>query len=148
MLIVDRQTILHYLTDNWGSYVTDYRSMTPQAQQQFLRRQGYRRFADLLSHCIAWWDSGMRVIETYRVDPDYESPPVDVDAFNAAAVAKAQDMSEEQVVRCFEVTRDKFFQLVNRLTDEDFKDAHIIRQLEMELIGHLAEHAIKNDPDP
>ena len=114
MLIVDRQTILHYLTDNWGSYVTDYRSMTPQAQQRFLQRQGYRRFADLLSHFIAWWDSGMRVIETYRVDPDYESPPVDVDAFNAAAVAKAQDMSEEQVVRCFEVTRDKFFQLVNR----------------------------------
>ena len=67
-------------------------------------------------------------------------------AIHAAAVAKAQDISEEQVVRCFEVNREKFIQLVNRLTDEDFKDPRITRQLEMELIGHLAEHAIKKDP--
>ncbi|HNR03197.1 MAG TPA: DinB family protein [Anaerolineaceae bacterium] len=147
MPAIDRQMMMDYLTKKWRNYVAAYRSLSVGDQEKFLQRQGYRRLADLLAHVIAWWESGMRAIEIYRVDPAYEPPPVNVDAFNAAAVADAQDKSEEQVVRLFEETQKNFIELINSLSEDNFRDPRITRQLEMELVGHLAEHVIEKDPE-
>ncbi len=147
MSTIDRKTILRYLINKWGSYVNDYRALSAQDRLDFMNRQGYQHFADLLAHFVAWWELGMRSIDGYRSDPDFKPPAVDVNSFNAAAVAGIRDLSEEQVIRYFEETRERFIDLVNNLSDNDFTDTRITKQLEIELVGHLAEHAIKKDPD-
>ena len=146
MFTIDRQLMRYYLIDQWGSYVNDFRSLNSEAQQQFLLQQGYRRFADLLAHFTAWWEMGMQVIETYRLEPEFQQPAVDVNSFNAAAVESVRDLSEEQVVRSFEETRKNFTELIDLLSDDDFRNPRIAKQFEIELINHLAEHAIKKDP--
>jgi len=140
--MLDRNLILEYLEQHWGKYNADFHEMSPEGKTEFLHRQGYRRFADLLVHFNAWWEVGMRVIETYRLDPDYQPPAVDVDAFNAAAVERVRELTEEQVVQLFEETRGIFIELVNRLSDDDFRNLKLAKQLEIELVNHLEEHAI------
>ncbi len=143
---IERQKVLHYLNDCWGNYINDCCALPADRQEEFQHRQGYLRLADLLAHFAAWWEVGMQVIETYRLDPDYQPPAVDVDAFNAAAVESARHLSEAQVIQLFESTRQKFVDLVLRLSDEDFRNPGITNQLQIELVNHLQEHAIKKDP--
>jgi hypothetical protein len=139
----DRKTILETLNTHWSGYVRAFQALSAAEQSAFLDQQGYKRLADLLAHVTAWWKNGISSIETYRVDPAYRAPNVDVDAFNAAAVESVKDLSEAEVIRAFEEMRLKFVELVNSLTDLDFADKRITKQLNMELIGHYTEHQIK-----
>jgi hypothetical protein len=143
MTEINRKIALEYLNDRWGSYVTIYQGMSAQEQQAFMLRQGYATFADLMAHFTAWWELGMRVIEIKQRDPSYFYPEFDVDEFNAAAVAGAKDLTEAEVLQKFEETRLKFIDCVNHLSEENFRNPNIIRQLDIELVGHLEEHQIK-----
>ena len=140
MTDIDRKIALDYLNDHWGSYVKTYQWMTAEDQHEFMQRQGYATFANLMAHFTAWWELGMRVIEIKQRDPSYFYPEFDVDEFNAAAVAGAINLTEAEVLQKFEETRLKFIDCVNHLSEEDFHNPNIIRQLDIELVGHLQEH--------
>jgi hypothetical protein len=128
------------LNEQWGTYIERFKNMSKSQQQEFLKKQGYLRLADLMAHIAAWWTRGMDSIEQFLVDPDYVSPSVEVDAFNARAVKAVEGLSEEEVLRNFEETRMKFATLVTRLSDQDLQNEKVIRQLNMELLGHYQEH--------
>lgn len=142
MTEMDRKVALDSLADQWGTYVTTYQRMSPEEQAEFMQRQGYARFADLVAHFTAWWELAMQVNEVKQHDPSYFFPDINVDEFNANAVEKAKNLSEDQVLEQFEETRLKFIDCVNQLSDEDLLNPNIIRQLEIDLVGHLAEHAL------
>ncbi len=139
---INRETALDYLTNQWGSYVSSFRALTPEVQAEFMQRQGYDTFADLVAHFTAWFELAMEVIAVKKRDPSYFFPDINVDEFNAAAVEKAKPFSEAQVLEQFEVARLRFIDCVNRLSEEDLLNPNIIRQLEIDLVGHLAEHKI------
>ncbi len=107
-----------------------------------MQHQGYDTFADLMAHFTAWFELAMEVIEVKKRDPSYFFPDINVDEFNAAAVEKAKTLSEAQVLEKFEMIRLRFIDCVNRLSEEDLLNPNIIRQLEIDLVGHLAEHKI------
>jgi hypothetical protein len=138
----DKKKTLDYLINKWGTYGHAFQGLSADEKETFLKKQGYLRFADLLAHFTAWWEVGMRVIKRRKVDPTYQYPEVDVDAFNAVAVEEAKNTSEEAAVRSFESTRMKFIALVTGLTDNDFENERIAKQLNIELIGHFEEHQI------
>lgn len=147
MSTIDRISALKCLDEQWGNYVIEYNALPADEQQDFLRRQGYERFADLLAHFTAWWERGIHEIERFHANPTYISPPIDVDTFNAAAVYQARAQTEDHVIQAFEGNRQKFIDLIRRLSDTDIANPSIARQIEMELINHLGEHAIKKGPD-
>ena len=140
---MEKRIFLDYLTDQWGTYVTTYMGMPLEDQVEFMQRQGYASFKDLIAHIIAWWDFAMQMIEVKKHDVDYFFPDINVDEFNAKAVEGAKDFSEEQVLQQFEQTRLKFIEYIQLLKDDQIKQPNIAKQLEIDLFGHLLEHAIK-----
>lgn len=142
MTLLDREQILNTLQTDWAAYVQRYKELPADAQTSFLKAQGYRRFADLLSHIIAWWEAGYQAIEKYLADPQFAGNVIDVDAFNAEAVAKTGGLDEAQVIVSFEDMRKFFLEYVRALPDTAFENDKVIRQFNMELVGHLKEHSI------
>lgn len=143
MELPSRETILDCLDNQWGTYVTRFQGFSAIEQKNFLEKQGYLRLQDLLSHVTAWWQDGIEKINKFLHDPAFEPPPVDVDAFNAAAVEEVKDQSEVAVIGAFETTRLQFVELVQTLSDEDLASPNIIRQLIMEVTGHYEDHQIE-----
>jgi hypothetical protein len=137
-----RQDILNILQEDWGTYVGRFRGLPPEAQSTFLAEQGYDRFADLLSHIIAWWEIGHQAIEGYLTDPQFQPNEYDVDAFNAEAVAKAGGLDDVKVIESFEKMRGFLFEYVKALPGNVFENEKVVNQFNLELVGHLSEHDI------
>ena len=140
---ITRQDVLAVLTKEWGNYVSKFQGLSPEAQAAFLKKQGYQRLADLLSHIVAWWEVGLQAIENFRTDPDYKYPETNMDAFNARAVEKVRNLTDYDVIQAFEKMRRKFVDCVTNLSEDDFQNEKIVNQIKMELINHLEDHRIQ-----
>ncbi len=137
-----REQALAALENDWGSYVERFHSLPAEAQAAFLALQGYARLADLLAHIVAWWQEGRRVMDRLGEDPGFIAQDYDVDAFNALAVASARDQDEAVVLASFEAMRQHLIQLVTRLPPAAFENQRLAERLRIEVVGHLAEHAL------
>jgi hypothetical protein len=137
-----RDTAVHALQSGWGSYVERFRRLPEDAQQAFLRQQGYASLGDLLAHVIAWWQDAMPKIIVYLEDPQARPAEYDVDAFNAQAVRRFRGMSEVEMVGQFEATRQELIGLVESIPEWAFDDERVTRRLYAETLGHLEEHRV------
>ncbi len=135
-------TVKKCLTKQWGTYVERYNALKAEGQRQYLEDQGYARLADLLAHVAAWWQRGMQLIMVYQRDSSFQPPDVDVDAFNAEAVASVRALSEAEVIAHYEGRRLQMLELVKSLTEVDLMSDPIKRQLSMDVVGHYEEHQI------
>jgi hypothetical protein len=139
---ISREQVLDALQNDWATYVERFHRLSPETQSAFLAQQGYARLADLLAHFVAWWEQGLPAVEKYLVDPSFKPADQDVDTFNARAVARFQSMDESTVIQTFERMCQAWVDLVTRLPEQAFQNEKIAFQLHIELIGHLAEHAL------
>ena len=142
MVALDRQKILSALQEDWGLYVQRFRQLDPEAQSAFLAQQGYKRFADLLAHVMAWWQVGYESVQRYLADAQAQPREIEVDVFNAEAVAKSAGFSEARVTEDFERMRSFLVDFVKSLPDAAFDNERVIKQFNMEFVGHLDEHKL------
>ena len=138
---IPRERILETLERGWAGYVTTFDEWSPEVQAEFLLRQGYRRFEDVLAHVIAWWRRGRGIVESLVADSAYQATEVEVDAFNAQAIEDFSGQDGATVRQAFEAERQKMVDLVTNLSAEAMESEKIVGQLNMEIIGHMAEHA-------
>ncbi len=139
---ITRQSVLDLLARDWANYVTHFQALPPAAQAAFLQQQGYKRLADLLAHIVAWWEVGLQAIPRFQNDPTARLEEIDVDSFNARAVEQVRAVSNADEISLFEATRRKFAEVVQHLSDTDFKDERILTQIKWELVNHLEDHRI------
>ena len=137
-----REQVLATLQNDWAAYVERFHHLSPEAQATFLAKQGYARLADLLAHVIAWWTDGSRAIENLLIDPAVGLQDYNVDAFNAQAVFSVRDLDEMAVSESFETMRQRLLKLVMNLPAVAFQNKRIVDRLQIEVIGHLSEHAL------
>jgi hypothetical protein len=137
-----REKVLATLQNDWATYIERFHRLSLEAQATFLARQGYSRLADLLAHVVAWWMDGSRVIENLLLDPYFSMQDYDVDDFNAQAVSGVRDLDEMAVIESFEATRQQMLKLAMSLPEAAFQNRRILERFQMEVIGHLAEHAL------
>ena len=142
MTELTRAQLLDTLQHGWATYVGGFQSLSSEAQAEFLVKQGYARFTDLLAHIIAWWEEGKRVIESLADDPDFAPPEYDVDLFNAQAVERFGSWPEVAVIEAFEHMRATWPDLVARLPDDAFHNQNIANRLRLEVVAHLSEHQL------
>lgn len=140
MEIIDCVTVLEYLEVKWPAFIRDALALPDAQRSAWLHRQGYSRAADLLAHVAAWWRLGMQVIVHHRVDPEYQHPPMDVNAFNLEAVTRVSGLSEAHVLADFNTARETLVAFVNGLSDAEITNPKINRQLYIEVIEHLHDH--------
>jgi hypothetical protein len=137
-----REHLLASLHTDWGTFVERFQCLSPDAQAAYLQQQGYTRVADLLAHVIAWWREGLAAITVILSDPVYTAPDQDVDQFNAQAVESFHNLDEMAVIAIFEDLRQQWLELTGGLPDEAFQDVRIAHRLQIEIIGHYAEHSL------
>jgi hypothetical protein len=139
---VTREQTIDALQNGWATYVDRFNALAPEAQTEFLQKQGYARFADLLAHVTAWWQEGEMVINGILKDPEYRWASYEVDAFNAQAIRRFSDLDEQDVINSFELARLSFTALVYDLPEEAFKNKKITGWLYADVVEHLQDHDI------
>lgn len=139
---VTREQTLDALQNGWTTYVSRFHSLDPDAQNEFLQKQGYARFADVLAHVVAWWEEGEKVITGILADPEYRWEDYDIDAFNAQAVRRFDGLDEADVANSFDLARLSFTALVVDLPEEAFENKKILGWLNADVIEHLQDHDI------
>lgn len=140
MAQVTREQLVDALQNGWGCYAEQFLTIPEASRAACLKQQGYLRLADLLGHVMAWWEVALVHIPRMAVDPLFSSPDVDVDAFNARAVARFGSQPEDEVIGLYEFTRERMLELVQSLPDAAFNDPRINARLAIEIVGHLDEH--------
>lgn len=132
---------LDTLEHEWGNYVAAFDAY--EKKEEFLKKQGVARFADLLVHTIAWWDEGVNAVNGALKDPAFVyDGPADTDAYNAAILFKNQKVSEAELRTLFEQKRLMLIELVRSLPDSAFENPTIEEWLAADVVEHFDEHAI------
>ena len=137
---VTQKELIDSLEREWGTYVQRYRALSEDEQANFVKEQGYARFADILAHFIAWWEEGIKALERMPGDPDYQSPEYGVDEFNARALERFSAAGEDAVIQVFEDLRLSMLRLVKGLPESAFQERRICDRLHIEILGHMEEH--------
>jgi hypothetical protein len=132
---------LDTLEHEWGNYVAVFDAY--EKKEEFLKKQGVVRFADLLAHTIAWWDEGVAAVNGALQDPAFVyDGPADTDAYNAAILFKNQKVSDTELRTLFEQKRLALIDLVRGLPDSAFENPTIENWLAADVVEHFDEHAI------
>ena len=140
---ITRQQFLDRLQNNWRDYPGRFHRLSPQAQKEFLTKQGYANLSGLLGHVVAWWQAGVEVVQKMRSDPAFANPDYDVDLFNARAVEKFGSLDESEVAGVYEAQRQAMVDLLSGLSDAELESERINTRLYYEIIMHWEEHPLE-----
>jgi hypothetical protein len=136
------QQLLDALQTGWGQYAAGFERLSPAEQAAFLQRQGFSRFHDLLAHICAWWEDTLEVVTAILEVSESPQKRYDVDAFNAAAVAKYQDWKESDLLTHYENLREALLYLVAELPEDALTNQRIAGWLHASVVEHLHEHCL------
>ena len=134
--------LLDALQAGWGQYVAGFERLSPAEQAAFLQQQGYPRFHDLLAHVCAWWEEALEVVTASLEARELPKRRYDVDAFNAAAVAKYQKWKESDLLAHYENLREALLDLTTVLPEEALKNRRIAGWLHASVVEHFHEHRL------
>lgn len=128
--------------DEWKSYPHSLAALPPEEQAAFLRAQGYGSLHDLLAHVSAWWEEADAIIRD-RLEGRQRPPrKYDLDAFNAASLARFTGTSDSDLLAWYEMQRGQIASTVSGLSDEWLKIRTAYGWLDGVLLEHLKEHGL------
>lgn len=130
------------LENEWAEYIADFNRLNEEKKQEFLSKQGFDKFHDLLAHVIGWWEEGARVISGILDTPGFAWQSRDVDQFNAELTKKYSTWSEADLFRHYENVRRELIELTADLPDDAFLNEDIEGWLKDDVVAHYDEHPI------
>lgn len=142
LIALSRFLVVDMLENQWDSYMEDFQRLDPEKQQEFLSKQGFQNFHDLLAHIIGWWEEGARIINGILDSPSFTWVDHDVDSFNAELTEKFSAWSDEDLFKHYESLRLALIDLVKRLPDDAFLNKEIESWLVADVVEHYDEHPI------
>ena len=140
LLVVSRFLTEDTLEYEWGGYISSFQSIPFERQAEWLKGQGFVRFADIVAHIIGWWEEGLDVIGGILKDPGFKERVIDIDQFNAELVKKYSSWSDADIFAEFGKARVKSLEFVRKLSDDNYKNPVIADWLAADFIEHLDEH--------
>lgn len=139
---VSRFLVMDVLENEWRTYLEDFNRLDDEKKGEFLSKQGYACFHDLLAHIIGWWEEGSRIIRGILDSPGFTWESHDVDAFNAELVEKYSAWSEDDLFKHYETVRLALLELTAELPEDAFLNEDIEGWLRDDVIVHYDEHPI------
>lgn len=140
LVALSRFLTLDTLENEWSTYIQKFDAL--ESKDEFLQKQGFRKFEDILAHIIGWWDEGAKIIRGVTNDPNftYESP--DTDKFNADLLVLYKITSAADIRRLFESKRLEMIDLVRDMPESAFENRTIENWLAADVVEHYDEHTI------
>jgi hypothetical protein len=142
LVVLSRFLVLDMLENDWASYIEDFERLDHEKQKEFLSKQGFETFHDLLAHIIGWWEEGARIINGILSSPSFTWQDPDVDAFNMELTQKYSTWSEDDLFQHYESVRLALIDLVERLPEDAFLNKDIESWLAEDVVHHYDEHAV------
>lgn len=142
LVTLSRFLVLDMLENDWATYIEDFQRLDPEKQKEFLSKQGFETFHDLLAHIIGWWEEGARIINGILNSPAFTWQDPEVDSFNMELTQKYSVWSEDDLFKHYESVRLALIDLVERLPEDAFFNKDIESWLAEDVIHHYDEHAI------
>jgi hypothetical protein len=134
--------VVDTLENDWATYIEDFHNLESEKQKEFLSKQGFANFHDLLAHIIGWWEEGARIINGILNSPAFTWQDPEVDAFNLELTQKYSTWSDDDLFKHYESVRLALIDLVERLPEDAFLNKDIESWLAEDVVHHYDEHAI------
>ncbi|MEW6084805.1 MAG: ClbS/DfsB family four-helix bundle protein [Chloroflexota bacterium] len=142
LVVLSRFLVTDLLKNEWAEYIENYNRLGEEKQKEFLSKQGFGNFHDLLAHIIGWWEEGARIISGILEKPGFTWESHDVDAFNLELTKKYSTWSDDELYQHYEMVRTVMFELVSSLPEDAFRNADIEGWLKDDVVAHYDEHSI------
>ena len=133
---------LDTLENEWGGYIERFHALAPDQQAEFLSKQGFETFHDLLAHIIGWMEETLRGINETLEGSGRVWENRDTDAVNAEWIARFHNWSDADLFAHFENMRKAALDAVMDLPDDAFSNKDIEEWLAADVVGHFDDHAL------
>jgi len=142
LVALSRFLVVDMLENEWATYIEDFNRLDEEKQKEFLSKQGFASFHDLLAHVIGWWEEGARIIAGIIDSPSFTWGNLDADAYNRELVKKYSTWTDEDLFRHYESVRLAMLDLTAELPEDAFLNKDIEAWLRDDVVGHYDEHPI------
>jgi len=142
LVALSRFLAVDMLESDWATYIQDFNRLEPEKQKEFLSKQGFENFHDLLAHIVGWWEEGARIITGILDSPAFTWQSYNVDAFNVELTQKFSAWSDDDLYKHYECVRLALIDLVADLPEDAFLNKDIESWLVDDVVGHYDEHPI------
>ena len=142
LVVLSRFLTLDLLQNEWAEYVESFNALDDEQKKEFLAKQGFENFHDLVAHIIGWWEEGARIISGILNAPNFTRTSRDTDAFNVELTKKYASWSDGDLFKHFESVRLAMLDLTASLPDDAFTNADIEGWLNDDVVGHYDEHSM------
>jgi hypothetical protein len=142
LVALSRFLVMDLLENEWATYIEDFNRLDDEKKKEFLSKQGFEKFRDLVAHVIGWWEEGARIISGILNTPGFTWQSHDTDAFNVELIKKYSVWSEEDLFKHYESVRQAMLKLTADLPDDAFLNEDIEGWLNDDMVGHYDEHSV------
>ena len=142
LVTVSRFLVTDLLENEWAEYIEDFNRLDDEKKSEFLSKQGFESFHDLLAHIVGWWEEGSRVIRGILDSPGFTWESQDVDAFNAELTDKFSEWSDDDLFKHYETVRLAMLELTAELPEDAFQNEDIEGWLKDDVVVHYDEHPV------
>ncbi|HLO18367.1 MAG TPA: ClbS/DfsB family four-helix bundle protein [Anaerolineales bacterium] len=142
LVTLSRFLAIDMLKNNWATYIEDFKRLEPELQKEFLSKQGFDSFHDLLAHIIGWWEEGARTTTGILDSPAFTWQTPETDPFNLELIRKFSAWSDDDLLKHYECVRLALMDLIERLPEDAFRNKDIESWLAEDIVEHYDEHPI------
>jgi hypothetical protein len=142
LVTLSRFLVVDLLENEWATYLEDFQRLDEEKKEEFLSKQGFANFHDLLAHVVGWWEEGARIITGIMDSPAFTWETPDVDTFNRELVRKFGSWSDDDLFRHYESVRLALIDLVADLPEDAFSNSDIEGWLRDDVVDHYDEHPV------
>jgi hypothetical protein len=142
LVALSRFMVLDMLENDWATYIADFNRLEADKQREFLAKQGFETFHDLLAHVIGWWEECARIISGILDTPGFTWTDPETDRFNVELTQKFSTWSDEDLFAHYETVRQALIELVAELPDDAFLNKDIEGWLAADVVSHYDDHPI------
>lgn len=142
MLSLSRLLLLDILQNEWATYVKDFNQLDDEKKNEFIGKQGFESFHDLLAHIIGWWEEGMRIVNGTLNEPGFTWQDPKTDEFNLELIKKYSTWSHTDLLAHYEAVRTAIMQLVMKIPEEALLNPDIESWLASDVVRHYDDHVI------
>jgi len=142
LVALSRFLVVDMLENDWATYIEDFKRLDEEKKKEFLSKQGFANFHDVVAHVVGWWEEGARIIAGIIDSPAFTWENLDADAYNRELVEKYSTWSDNDLFRHYEAVRTAMLDLIADLPDDAFLNNDIETWLRDDVVGHYDEHPI------
>ena len=134
--------VIDMLGNEWATYVEDFARLDEQKKKEFIAKQGFVSFHDLVAHIVGWWEEAARIVLGIMESPSFTWESHNVDAYNRELMQKYASWADEDLFKHYEMVRLALIDLMADLPKNAFLNNDIESWLGDNVVGHYDEHPI------